>query len=209
MNRFSVDFRLQYSFNFLRRALLLLALLSLGPTGFAQDTTAPAADPITPLIKEREALIRQYEEASAQRNAFLADKPSKKDLQEVVDALKGIIRKDTEIVKALKESTIRRTATIVAEKTQAERQASVAQGDQSVTRERFYDLENQIQNLQTRDKQREKKLQDAQATAQEATEARTSRELIAAALAVLSIGLLWYIAKLRGQVRPARRPARR
>ncbi|MCB2377111.1 hypothetical protein LGH70_05930 [Hymenobacter sp. BT635] len=166
-------------------------------------------DLITPLIQEREALIRQYEEASAQRNAFLANKPSKKDLQEVVDALKGIIRKDTEIVKALKESSIRRTATIVAEKTQAERQVTVAQGDQSMTRERFYDLENQIQNLQIRDKQREKKLLEAQAAATEAEGARTSRELIAAGLAALCIALLWYIFKLRGQVRPARRAVRR
>lgn len=187
--------------------LLLLATLT-AQAQTPEPTTAPS-DPLTPLIKEREALIQQYEEASAQRNAFLANKPSKKDLQEVVDALKGIIRKDTEIVKALKESSIRRTATIVAEKTQAERQATVAQGDQSMTRERFYDLENQIQNLQIRDKQREKKLLDAQAAAQEAEQARTSRELIAAGLAGLSILLLWYIFKLRGQVRPARRPARR
>ncbi|UOQ71054.1 hypothetical protein [Hymenobacter cellulosilyticus] len=187
--------------------LLLLAMLPAHAQTPAPTTTQP--DPLTPLIKEREALIRQYEEASAQRNAFLADKPSKKDLQEVVDALKGIIRKDTEIVKALKESSIRRTATIVAEKTQAERQVTVARGDQSMTRERFYDLENQIQNLQIRDKQREKKLQEAQAAAQEAADARVSRELIAAGLAALSILLLWYIYKLRGQVRPARRGARR
>ncbi|UOQ51824.1 hypothetical protein [Hymenobacter cellulosivorans] len=193
------------------RLLALLLFVSL--TTHAQTPeTAPATaqpDPLTPLIKERETLIRQYEEANAQRNAFLANKPSKKDLEEVVDALKGIVRKDTEIVKALKESSIRRTATIVAEKTQAERQATVARGDQSMTRERFYDLENQIQNLQIRDKQREKKLLDAQAAATEAEEARTSRELIAAGLAGLSILLLWYIFKLRGQARPARRPARR
>ncbi|PJJ60547.1 hypothetical protein [Hymenobacter chitinivorans] len=193
------------------RLLALLLFLNLTSHAQTPEPTAPTQpDPLTPLIKEREMLIRQYEEASAQRNAFLANKPSKKDLEEVVDALKGIIRKDTEIVKALKESSIRRTATIVAEKTQAERQIVVARGDQSMTRERFYDLENQIQNLQIRDKQREKKLQEAQAAATEAEGARQSRELIAAGLAGLSILLLWYIFKLRGQARPApRRSARR
>ncbi|TGE24270.1 hypothetical protein E5K00_03385 [Hymenobacter aquaticus] len=194
----------------MKRLFTFLLLFSVLTTqAQAPDPAAAPPDPLTPLIKQREELIRQYEQASAQRNAFLANKPSKKDLQEVVDALKGIIRKDTEIVKALKESSIRRTATIVAEKTQAQRQATVAQGDQSMTRERFYDLENQIQNLQIRDKQREKKLQEAQAAAEEATTARVSRELIAAGLAGLSIVLLWYIFRLRGQVRPTRRGARR
>ncbi|TGE04875.1 hypothetical protein [Hymenobacter fodinae] len=182
--------------------LLLLLLLQTQPT--PPSTTAP--DPLPRLIQEREALIRQYETANAQRNAFLANKPSKKDLQEVVDALKGIIRKDTEIVRAVQDATQRRTATIVAENQQAKQQVTVAQTDQSATRQRFYDLENEIANLQLRDKQREKKLQDLQASEAEATQARTSRELLAAGLALLSVGLLAYVLKLRGRLAtPARR----
>ncbi|SHJ52006.1 hypothetical protein SAMN02745146_3330 [Hymenobacter daecheongensis DSM 21074] len=181
--------------------LLLFSALA----AHAQAPATPAQpDPLAPLIQERGRMVQAYEDANAQRNSLFGNKPSKKDLQEVVDVLKAIIRKDTEIVQALKESSIRRTASIVAEKTQAEQQITVARGDQSMTREKFYDLENQIQNLQIRDKQREKKLAEAQATAQEAAEARTSRELLATALAVLCAGLLWYIYKLRGQVRPVR-----
>ena len=152
-------------------------------------------------------MVQQYEDANAQRNSLFGNKPSKKDLQEVVDALKGIIRKDTEIVRAVQAQTQRQAAAVVAENQQVKQQITVAQTDQSSTRERFYALQNQIDNLQLRDKQREKKLQQLQAEAQEATEARTFRELLAAALAALSIGLLVYVGRLRSRLTatPARR----
>jgi len=168
---------------------------------------APQDDPLPRLIQEREQMVQQYEDASAQRNSLFGNKPSKKDLEEVVGALKGIIRKDTEIVRAVQASSLRRTAAVVAENQQAKQQVVVAQTDQSSTQQRFYDLENQIQNLQIRDKQRQKKLQELQATAEEATAARSSRELLAAGLAALSACLLGYVVKLRGQHRPA--PAKR
>ncbi|MBT9394213.1 hypothetical protein KLP40_13655 [Hymenobacter sp. NST-14] len=177
---------------------LLPALFALASTAALAQTPAPD-DPLPRLIQERQQLVQDYEAAAAQRNAFLADKPSKKDLQEVVDALKGIIRKDTEIVREVQAATLRKTAAVVAENQQARQQITVAQTDQSSTQERFHDLENQIANLQERDRQRDKKLQTLQATADEATAARTSRELLAAALAVLSAGLLFYVLKLRGQ----------
>ncbi|WP_139921784.1 hypothetical protein [Hymenobacter sp. DG01] len=189
------------------RGLLAGALLLTAPA-LAQTPTPSATDndPLPRLIQERQQMVQQYEEANAQRNSLFGNKPSKKDLQEVVDALKGIIRKDTEIVRAVQAATLRRTAAVVAENQQAKQQITVAQTDQSSTRQRFYDLENQISNLQLRDKQREKKLLELQATADEATQARTSRELLAAGLAVLCAGLLWYIMKLRGRLAtPARR----
>lgn len=181
------------------RLLPLLLALSCGTALAQTPTTSPPDDPLPRLIQERQQMVQQYEEAASQRNAFLADKPSKKDLQEVVDALKGIIRKDTEIVRAVQAGTLRKTAAVVAENQQVKQLATVAQTDQSSTQERFHDLESQIANLQERDRQRTKKLQDLQATADEATQARTSRELLAAALAVLSAGLLFYVLKLRGQ----------
>ncbi|WP_400190828.1 hypothetical protein [Hymenobacter sp. B81] len=186
-------------------ALLLAAGLLAGPAAAQTTSPAPPADPVPGLIRQREQLIREYEAASAQRNALLANKPSKKDLQEVIDVLKGIIRKDTEIVQALKESSLRRTAGIVAEKQQAQQQATVAQTDQVSTRQRFYDLENQIQNLQLREQQREKKLREALAAAQEAEAARTTPELLAAGLAVLCAGLLWVIFRQRQRAAPAAR----
>ncbi|OWP64073.1 hypothetical protein CDA63_06310 [Hymenobacter amundsenii] len=187
---------------------VLLAFSCTAALAQSPPTTPPAApDPLPALIQERQQLVSQYEAANRQRNAFLANKPSKKDLEEVVDALKGIIRKDTELIQAVQEATLRRTAAVTAENQQVKQQVSVAQTDQTTTRQRFYDLENQITNLQERDRQRDKKLRDLQATADAATSARTSRELLAVALALLAAGLLFYVLKLRGQssARPARR----
>ncbi|MDF7811701.1 hypothetical protein [Hymenobacter sp. YC55] len=189
----------------MKRLLPFLFLIS-----FAAHAQTPtdtlATDPLTPLIKEREQMVRQYEEANAQRNSLFGNKPSKKDLEEVVAALKGIIRKDTEIVRAVQAATLRRTANILAENQQVKQQVTVARSDQSSTRQRFYELENQIANLQLRDKQRQKKLVELQAAAEEAIEERTSRDLLAAGLAVVSLGLLGYVVKLRGQqLAPKRR----
>ncbi|RTQ45596.1 hypothetical protein EJV47_24185 [Hymenobacter gummosus] len=191
--------------------LVAAALLLTSPAAPAQTPPAAPTDPLPGLIQQRETLIKDYEAANAQRNAFLANKPSKKDLQEVIDALKGIIRKDTEIVKALKDGELRRQASLVAEKQQAVQQVTVAQTDQTSTKERFYDLQNQIANLELRDKQREKKLRDAEDAAREAQSGRSTPQLLAAGLAVLSLGLLLYVAKLRSQLNAtgARRSKRR
>ncbi|WP_162910532.1 hypothetical protein [Hymenobacter oligotrophus] len=196
-----------------QRLLLVWSMVLLSTTAPAQTESAASGpnDQISRLIQEREQLVRQYEDANAQRNALLANKPSKKDLQEVIDALKGIIRKDTEIVQALKATELRRTADIVTRQRLAEQQATVAQTDQSSTRQRFYDLESQIQNLQLRERKREKQLREYQAAAQEAEDARLSRELLAAGLALLCIGLLVYVLRLRQRASgaPARRKAKR
>ncbi|NVO84387.1 hypothetical protein [Hymenobacter terrestris] len=187
--------------------VLLPVLLALSCTAALAQTPPPADLAIPRLIQERQLLVSQYEAANGQRNAFLANKPSKKDLQEVVEALKGIIRKDTELIQAVQEATLRQTAAVVAENQQVKQQVNVAQTDRSSTQQRFYDLQNQITNLQERDRQRDKKLRDLQATADAATGARTSRELLAVALALLAAGLLFYVLKLRGQLsaQPARR----
>lgn len=186
--------------SFLRHSTLLMSLLLLTCPLFAQAPTPAPATEVSRLIKERETLVREYEEANAQRNSLFGNKPSKKDLQEVVDALKGIIRKDTEVVRAVQASTLRQTAAVVAENQQAKQQVTVATTDQSSVRQRFYDLQNQIQNLEQREKQREKKLQEAQTAAKEAEEARTSREMIAVGLALLSVALLVYVFRLRQQL---------
>lgn len=187
--------------------ILLPVLLALSCTAALAQTPAPADPAVPRLIAERQQLVSQYEAANGQRNAFLANKPSKKDLQEVVDALKGIIRKDTELIQAVQAATLRSTAAVVAENQQVKQQVTVAQTDRSSTQQRFYDLENQIANLQERERQQAKKMRDLQATTDAATSARTSRELLAAGLALLAAGLLVYVLKLRGQLsaRPARR----
>jgi len=188
----------------MKRLLPFLFLLSYA-TQAQTPAPTPPTDALAPLIQQREEMVRQYEAANAQRNSLFGNKPSKKDLEEVVAALKGIIRKDTEIVRAVQAETLRRTAAVQAENQQVKQQVTVARTDQSSTQQRFYDLQNQITNLELRDKQRQKKLADLQATADEAVAARSSRDLLAAGLAALSLGLLVYVVKLRSQKPAARR----
>lgn len=188
--------------------ILLPVLLVCSTAGSALAQTSRPADPAIPrLITERQQLVSQYEAANGQRNAFLANKPSKKDLQEVVESLKGIIRKDTELIQAVQAATLRQTAAVVAENQQVKQLATVAQTDQSSTQQRFHDLENQLANLQERERQHAAKMRDQQAITDAATSARTSRELLAVGLALLSAALLAYVLKLRGQLstQPARR----
>ncbi|RZK89324.1 MAG: hypothetical protein EOO62_36300, partial [Hymenobacter sp.] len=57
---------------------------------------AQPASPLPQLLAERRVLTQRYAEANAQRHSLfgLSNKASKKDLQEVVDALQGIVDKD-------------------------------------------------------------------------------------------------------------------
>jgi hypothetical protein len=62
----------------------------------ATSTQAQPDLPLTRLLAERRVLTQRYAEANAQRHSLfgLNNKPSKKDLQDVVDALQGIVNKD-------------------------------------------------------------------------------------------------------------------
>jgi hypothetical protein len=170
----------------------------------AQQTAAN--DPVLRAIREREQLVRAYEQTSAQRNGLFGKKASKKDLNQVNAALRRIIRKDTEILEAVKRRKVPDVAKIEAARDRAENTAVVA------TNDKYAALENQIEELQIRELKREKleveretRLLIAQAAAAEAEQVRTQREMMAMGLALLSAALLGYILWQRyrqGQRRP-------
>jgi hypothetical protein len=171
----------------------LVMLLVVGANkGLAQQQAAN--DPLLREIREREQLMRTYERTSTQRNGLFGKKASKKDLSEVNAALRRIIRKDTEILQAVKQRTLPNMAQIEAARVRAESAAIAA------TNGKYEALENQIEELQIREMEREKReveretrLLIAQAAAADAEKARTQRELIAMGLAALSAVLLGYI----------------
>jgi hypothetical protein len=175
------------------RVFSLLILLLVSITGaLAQQSTAN--DPLLREIREREQLMRTYEQTSTQRNGLFGKKASKKDLNQVNAALRRIIRKDTEILQAVKQRTLPNLAQIEAARVRAESTAIAA------TNGKYEALENQIEELQIREMEREKReveretrLLIAQAAAAEAEQARAQREMIAMGLAALSAVLLGYI----------------
>ena len=76
------------------------------------------------LTKERDELIVEYNYLNAQNSNFWGKK-SKKDLLKIVDNLKAIIKKDTELLNNVQASYVKRNADLTAktEKLQSERQA--------------------------------------------------------------------------------------
>jgi hypothetical protein len=159
----------------------------------AQQATA-ANEQLLREIREREQLIRAYEQTSAQRNGLFGKKASKKDLNQVNAALRRIIRKDTEILEAVRQRTLPKLAQVEVARVEAETKAVEANNGQ------YKALENQIEELQIREMEREKleveretRLLIAQAAAAEAEQVRTRHEMIAIGLALLCAGLLGYI----------------
>lgn len=162
-------------------------------SALAQQATA-GNDPLLSAIRERERLVRAYEQTSAQRNGLFGKKASKKDLNQVNAALRRIIRKDSEILQAVKQRTLPKLAQVEVARVKAETKAVEATNGQ------YAALENQIEELQIREMEREKleveretRLLIAQAAAAEAQQVRTRHEMIAVGLALLSAGLLGYI----------------
>jgi aspartokinase len=173
---------------FLGRQLGLLGLLCALQPACAQGS-APAApsptDQLPRLLAERRVLTERYAAASAQRHALfgLSNQPSKKDLQQVVDALQGIVDKDSEIVAVLNQTA-----------QQAQTTASTLQNtgrdDRNLSAQRLTELQDELQNGRLRERQAAARQQNLAAELAEAQQSRRQRDYLIAALAVISLALL-------------------
>lgn len=158
-----------------------LALLAARPA-LAQ---APTPSPLPQLLAERRQLTERYATANAQRHALfgLSNKPSRQDLQQVVDALQGIVNKDEEIVAVLNQTT-----------RQAQTSASTLQNtgrdDRNLTAQRLTELQNELQNGQLRERQAGARQQALATDLAEAQRGRLGRDVLLAVLAVACLGLL-------------------
>jgi len=174
-----------------RRLVLLGALggLATGAPAWGQapaTAAAPAApSPLPRLLAERRGLTERYAAASAQRHALfgLSNQPSKKDLQQVVDALQEIVDKDGEIVAVLNQTA-----------QQAQTTASTLQttglGDRNLSAQRLAELQNELQNSRLRERQAATRQQDLAAELADAQQGRTRRDALIAVLGLASIALL-------------------
>ncbi len=169
------------------------------------DQPAPAAapDPLPRLLAERENLINQYREAEQQRNSLFGNNPSKKDLEEVVAALRGIVAKDDQIVPAVKASASAAAARLAAANAQlasVNRQLTAANaglqnlnlGDRSAASDRLAELQNQVLNLEQKTKNQAARQRDLLAEVQEAQASRRTRDLLITVL-VLACGALGWL----------------
>ena len=173
---------------------VLLALL--GPAAAQAQAGLPAGpdSPLPRLLAERKSLTRQYAEANAQRHGLLglSNKPSKKDLQDVVDALQGIVDKDEQIVAVLNQTTQQAQTTAAQLQTTTTTLQNTSRGDRNLTAERISELQNEQQNLQERLRQATDKQRTLEADLQEAQQGRTVRDGLVVALALGCAGLFFW-----------------
>ena len=172
--------------------LFLLPGLLLAAPALAQ--TPPPASPLPRLLAERRVLTQQYAAANAQRHSLfgLTGKASKKDLQDVVDALQGIVDKDEEIVAALGDSEQQARSSAAEAQTTATTLQSTSRDDRNVTAQRLTELQNEQLNAEQREKAAATRQQALTADLAEARQGRTVRDAAIAGLAVLcAVLLLW------------------
>ena len=168
----------------------LLALL--GAAAHAQVVTPDS--PLPRLLAERKVLTRRYAEANAQRHGLLglSNKPSKKDLQDVVDALQGIVDKDEQIVAALNLTTQQAQTAAAQLQTTATTLQNTGRDDRNLTAERLSELQNEQQNLQERLRQATDKQRALAAELAEAQQGRTVRDALVLALGAAALGLFFW-----------------
>ncbi|UOQ95956.1 hypothetical protein MUN81_11850 [Hymenobacter sp. 5317J-9] len=175
--------------------LTLLVGLAVAPVAavFAQDSAPAAMNPDSPLaglLRERAVLTRRYAEASAQRHSLFGNKPSKKDLQEVVDALQGIVDKDQQIVDVLNRTAQEAKTTSVRLAATTTQLQNTSRGDRNVTSQRLSELENEAENLRQRERQHVAKQRDLEAEVTEAKQGHFVRDALIAGLSAVCVGLV-------------------
>ena len=172
--------------------LTLLGALAGAPlTSVLGQTDQVTPDsPLPGLLRERAELTRRYAEANTQRHSLFGNKPSKKDLQEVVDALQGIVDKDQQIVDELNKTAQAAQTTSVRLAATTTHLESTSRDDRNLTAQRLAELQNETQNLRQREKQQQAKLRDLEAEVKEAKQGHFVRDALIAVLSVVSMGLL-------------------
>lgn len=148
----------------------------------------PAPDsPLPRLLAERRVLTERYAAANAQRHGLfgLSNKPSKQDLQEVVDALQGIVDKDEQIVAILNQTTQQAQAT-------ASTLQNTGRDDRNLTAQRLSELQDEQLNQQERLRQATEKQRTLEAELREAQQGRTVRDALLVTLALACVGLFFW-----------------
>lgn len=170
----------------------------------AQEQATPQEDKLSRLMGEREQLILQYQYYNQQNSNFWG-KQSKKDLLNVIDTLKEIIRKDSELIGAVKEASVRK----IAESTvQSQRAGKMIQQDERLINNQIADLKGQISTLESQAKKRERAVLDLKEQLKATDDLRYGKDRVIAILGAGTFLLFLYAVFL--QIRLSKRkPAKK
>ncbi len=150
-------------------------------------------DEYNTLIKQREELIKEYNYLNAQNSNFWGKK-SKKDLMKIIDNLKAVINKDSEIINNVQASYVRKNAdlTVKTEKLQTERKS-----DTRNIADNIFEMKRQVANLEARDQQRLLKIRELEDRIKEVKAAKTEHDMITVFACLAALFFLIYIIRLR------------
>lgn len=169
-------------------------LLALGCLASVVGRAQPAPAALPRLLAERQVLTQQYAAANAQRHSLfgLSNKPSKQDLQDVVQALQGIVDQDERIVAVLNQTTQQAQTTVATLQ-------HTGRDDQNLTAQRISELQNDLQNAQQREKQATEHQRTLAADLADARQGQRVRDALLVGLGLACAGLLvWQRARNRG-----------
>ena len=182
--------RLMHSASYCFSAFQLAGLLLLAPLAAAQEPTSSPDPRLPALLAERQTLTDRYRDASTQRHSLFGNKPSKKDLAEVVDALQGIVDKDQQIVDVLNTTAQQATTTSARLTATTTTLESTGRDDRNLTAQRLSELSNETENLRQREKQQLARQRDLQAEVAETKQGQFVRDALIAGLALACVGLV-------------------
>lgn len=92
--------------------LLCSALIFSQPALAQSGEKSEASEKLDALMDERDELVSQYEQYEKTNSSFWGTK-SKNDLRNIIATLKNIIRKDTEIVRAVRASQVNKESSYI------------------------------------------------------------------------------------------------
>ncbi len=156
-------------------------------------------DKLTRLMNEREQLVMEYQYYNQQNSNFWGKK-SKKDLINIIETLKGVIKKDSELINAVKEASVKKIAETTVETKRIDYQ-SVA--DQRLIDSRINDLKGQLTTLQSQMKKRERTIKDLEEQLAGSDEQRYGKDKVIAILAVACFLFLLYAGFLQVRLNKA------
>lgn len=167
----------------MKKILLVFTLLSsLLATAQAQE------DKLSILMSEREQLILEYQYYNQQNSNFWGKK-SKKDLLNIIETLKGIIKKDSELINAVKEASVKKIAETTVE---SKRDNQLTFEDKRLIDDRFNNLKKQINTLQSQLKKRERTIKELEDQVNASDERRYGKDKVIAILVGVAFLFLLY-----------------
>ncbi|MCJ8163543.1 hypothetical protein MKJ04_01730 [Pontibacter sp. E15-1] len=183
------------------KKLLALAVCCLWFVG----VRAQEQDKLTNLMNEREQLVMEYQFYSQQNSNFWGKK-SKADLLSIIETLKKIINKDSELISAIKVASIKKVAESTVEN---QREGKITVEDQRIVSARIADLQSQLKMLHANIKKRERTIKDLEVQLSETADLRYGKDKVITVLAVAAFILLLYAIYLQVRLNSASKKVRK